>query len=81
MIEIFQCDYCPFWHLSVNGIQTMTAADKGVLERCARIFEHCRNTSYRQAIKTLMDDIGYSEDTAKDVYMDLTEHRNSGGMQ
>lgn len=79
-IEIEKCDHCGLHHLYVNGATISTAGDRGIVEREARILEHCRNIPYRAAIKCLMEDIGFGEENAKLMYIKLTEHRNTGAV-
>jgi len=79
MIEIVEIERG--WELRISGHRWITSYDRGVCERYARIVARCRELPYRAAIKTLMEDIGYSEEVAKGVYIDITEHRNTGTMQ
>lgn len=76
MIEVIQNEGGN-WQCVVNGFIQVECPSKSVCLRQARLFEHCRNVSYRAAIKLLMDEIGYSEMEAKDVYIEITEHRST----
>jgi len=69
------------WRVTVGGIGVLSSNQKGVVERTARIVSEARNRPYREGIKMLIEEIGFDEDFAKEVYHEIYAHRNSHTVQ
>ena len=78
MIEVLETE--EWWQVTVNGRLIATSPEEGICKRYARVLSECRNIPHRQAIKRLIEDIGYCEETAEFMYRQLFEYRNTGAI-
>lgn len=64
-INVTHCHNCERYHLEIWGETYFIAESEGVVKRTARIFSEAINMPYKNAIHTLINDIGYNEEEAK----------------
>lgn len=67
MIDVDTCPGCGMWRCTVYGYATIKSDEEGVARRHARILDQARNRTPREGMRLLCEEIGYSEDSAKEL--------------
>jgi hypothetical protein len=73
MIEIasFECPSCGHYHVTVGGATIAIGVDRGMIERIARLLAQARDARHREAMRILVQDLGFTEAGAMNTYMVL----------
>lgn len=77
MIRIDQCPDCGLHRLRIGEEVVVKTNEIGICNRYARVLDGARNRGWRQGMKMLCEEVGYSEETAERVLSAL--HGNSQG--
>lgn len=81
MITVDTCPNCGLFRLVIRGQVILKTSHEGVAKRHARICTDATNSGYRQGMKLLTEEIGFSEEFASEFPQFLRGLETHGRVQ